>query len=102
MAETIVKLSKQYQAHDKVFDSVCLREPTYTDSHVDGLGVPSEWQPGPNGPVLYIYRTVIAEYITRLAVEPTADCLSRLSVVDAMRLEKAVRDFFIEPETPAT
>ncbi len=102
MSDVPVKLSRQYTAHDKVFDSVRLREPTYTDSHIDALGPPAEWHSGPNGPVLYIYRSVVADYITRLAVEPTAECLTKLGVVDAMRLERAVLDFFIEPETPTT
>jgi hypothetical protein len=94
-----VKLSRQYHAHDKVFDSVTLREPTYTDSHVDGLGLPSEWQRGPSGPVLYVFHTVVASYIERLAVEPTSECLTQIAVIDAVRLERAVLDFFTEPET---
>jgi hypothetical protein len=97
-----VKLSRQYRAHDKVFDSVTLREPTYSDSHIDGLGVPAEWQRGPSGPVLYVFHTVVASYIERLAIEPTSECLTQIAVVDAMRLEKAVRDFFIEPEPSTT
>ena len=104
MADVTVKLTKSYEnGFDGTrFDTVVMREPTYRDSHVDGLGLPAEWQPGPNGPALYIYRTVVAAYVDRLAIEPKAECLMKLSVVDAMRLEKAVRDFFIEPEAPKT
>lgn len=99
MAPVTVKLSRLYDAHDKAFDSVKLREPTFADSHIDGLGHPQEWQPTPNGPILATYRKVIGEYINRLAIDPTAECLTGISAVDAMRLERAVLDFFIDPKT---
>jgi hypothetical protein len=96
MANVTVKLSRLYDAHDKAFDKVVLREPTYTDSHIDGLGVPQEWMPTANGMVLYTDRQAVASYIQRLAIEPTAECLTNISVVDAMRLEQAVIGFFID------
>lgn len=104
MANVEIKLTKSYEnAFDSsTFDTVVLREPTYKDTHGDALGPPSEWQPGPGGPVLYVYRSVIAAYIDRLAVSPQAECLGKLSAVDAMRLEKAVRDFFIDLEVRNT
>lgn len=97
MPDTTVKLSRSYTAHGKVFDQVVLREPTYRETHMEGLGKPKEWQATANGPMLVTYPMVVDEYLKRIATEPTYEHLSGLSAIDAGRLEKAVCDFFIEP-----
>lgn len=101
MAQKTVKLSQQYIVHQQVFDSVTLREPTLADIYIDGLGEPTEWQQSAAGVlVLLIRHEVIGEYIQRLAVNPTAECLTGLNPIDALRVGKAVRDFFTEAATP--
>jgi hypothetical protein len=101
MARHVVELTQQYTAHDKVFDKVELRLPTYKDIFMDGLGVPEEWQPnGFGGSVLITDYACIGKYLQRLAVEPTAECLTDLGPVDSLRLERAVTGFFREPKTP--
>ncbi|MFK0330706.1 hypothetical protein ACIQUB_06240 [Rhizobium sp. NPDC090275] len=90
----IVPLSKQYTVHDKTFSEVKLREPTYSEIFMQGRGKPREWQPSPHGPVVVSYPGVVDSYLQELVVEPGYEFLSSLSVVDALKLEKAVLDFF--------
>lgn len=103
MQNVTVKLSRSYEnphAGGTRFDSVVLREPTYSDVYASGLGRPFEFHPTPGGVMIVETRyQAIGEYIDRLAVEPPAECLSQLSAVDAMRLQRAITDFFREPET---
>ncbi|MFD1328295.1 hypothetical protein [Mycoplana ramosa] len=102
MANVTVKLSRSYQAHEGAFDSVTLREPTYKDIFMDGLGEPQQWQPGPHGSaVLITLPDVVDGYVQKLAVKPTAEELTGLGARDAVALQKAVLDFFREPPEPA-
>lgn len=99
MADITVKLSKIYKVHDLTFDSVVMREPTFKDIYVDAIGVPEELQPNGRGGVLIITNyEVVGQYVERLAVKPTSDCLLDLSVHDSKALEKAVIGFFREPK----
>lgn len=101
MARHTVELSQKYQGHDGFFDRVVLREPTYKEIFIDGLGRPQEWQMGaPGKAMLLTFPDVIDAYVQRLAVEPEAEMLAGLSAVDCMRLEKAVCGFFQEPMKP--
>lgn len=103
MGDVIVKLSRRYQAHGDPFDSVTLREPTYKDIFMDGLGEPQQWQRGPNNiPVLITLPDVVDGYVQKLAINPTADELTMLGTRDALALQKAVLDFFREPPSPVT
>lgn len=96
-----VKLSKSYTAHAEVFSAVTMREPTFRDIYVDGLGLPQELQPTPSGGAMVVTNyEVIGLYINRLAVKPTAECLTELSAIDAGRLSKAVIGFFREAIEP--
>jgi len=95
MAERVtVDLSKTYTVHDKKFSSIVLREPRYAEIFMEGRGKPREWQPSPHGPVLVSYPGVVDSYLQKLIVEPGYDCIGELSTVDALKLEKAVLDFF--------
>jgi hypothetical protein len=95
-----VTLSRKYTAFDKTFDTVRLREPTYKDMYVSGLGAPEELQPTPGGGyILLTNYEVISRYIDRLAVEPTSEHLDGLSATDGTRIAKAVSAFFREPKT---
>ncbi len=104
---TIVKLSRTYTAHGKTFDTVELREPTYNDVFVKGLGMPFEWQVSPAGtPMRVSYPLVVDAYISRLAKSPSAECLTDLVAIDALKLEAALIGFFMDlatsSPTPAT
>lgn len=96
MTKTTVKLSQQYVGHAP-FSEVVLREPTYKEIYIDGLGEPQQWQPGPGGqPVLITLPDVINAYVERLAIAPTADNLGQLNARDSMALARAVIRFFQE------
>lgn len=103
MAKTTVKLSRKYEAHGKIFDEVVFREPTYAEFFIEGLGRPQEWQSDGNGKFLLLtFPDVIDRYVNQLAVEPTADCLTGLSALDCMRVEKVICGFFLEQTKPQT
>jgi hypothetical protein len=97
MSSVTTKLSKSYSAHGKTFNSVTIREPRYSEMYQDGLGRPQELQPGPNGkPIVITYHSTVDAYLQKLIVEPGYDCISELSVLDAMELEITICDFFRE------
>jgi len=95
MTQTVVTLSKSYTAHDKTFDKITLREPTYREIYMDGIGRPQEWQPSSDGkPVLVTYFSVVDEYLQQIVVEPGYECIGALNAIDAMKMERAVCGFF--------
>ncbi len=97
MTQKTVQLSKKYTAHDKVFDSVTLREPTYKEIYMDELGRPRDWQRTTDGsPVLVTYSSVVDAYLQRIIVEPGYECISGLNAIDALKLEHAVCAFFLD------
>jgi hypothetical protein len=97
MTQTVVTLSKSYIAHDKTFDKITLREPTYKEIYMDGLGRPQEWQPtNGGGAVLVTYSSVVDEYLQKLVVDPGYECIGALNAADAMKLERAVCGFFLD------
>ncbi|MBY5804082.1 phage tail assembly protein [Rhizobium leguminosarum] len=100
MTETIVKLSKSYTAHEKSFDAVTLREPTYSEIYRDGLGRPSEWQPTQHGPMLVKYPEVVDAYLQRICVNPGYESIGALNAIDSLKLEEAVAGFFLERKEP--
>lgn len=101
MARTTVPLSRSYEGHDGKFLSVELREPTYKEIYIDGLGEPQQWQPGTNGqPILITLPDVINEYVERLAVNPTAENLAQLNAKDSRALARAVIGFFQDAPAP--
>jgi hypothetical protein len=66
-----------------------------------GLGVPQELQPTMGGGAMVVTNyDVIGQYMNRLAINPTAECLTELSAIDAGRLAKAVIGFFHEATEP--
>jgi hypothetical protein len=92
-----IELTKTYIVHGKPFKSVKLREPTYADVYIDELGMPFEWQFTTGGtPMRIVFPKVIDNYVQRLAVEPTAESLTELSAIDAIKLEEAVCGFFTD------
>lgn len=99
MARVKVKLSRKYSVHDKVFDEIELREPTYREIFMDGIGKPQEWQHTQHGPMLATYPDIVDAYLQRIIVEPGYDCIGELSATDSVRLEKAVFGFFLELKT---
>ncbi|MGO7576598.1 phage tail assembly protein [Rhizobium ruizarguesonis] len=100
MSETIVKLSKSYTAHEKSFDAVTLREPTYSEIYRDGLGRPSDWQPTQHGPMLVKYPEVVDAYLQRICLSPGYESIGALNAIDSLKLEEAVTDFFRERKEP--
>lgn len=91
-----VELSKTYSVGGKSFSKITLREPTYQDVYMDGLGQPREWQPVPGGSALLTYPEKIDAYAQKLIVEPGYEYIAGLSALDARRLEEGICDFFTE------
>lgn len=102
MPNITVELSRYYDDPHSGgirFNTVELREPTYNDVYASDLGAPFEFHPTPGGGVMVETRyQVIGEYITRLAVRPTGESLTTIAAVDALRLQRAISNFFREPE----
>lgn len=101
MGKIFVPLSRSYQGHGGSFTSIELREPTYTDIYIDGLGEPQQWQPGPNGtPVLITLPDVVNAYVDRLAINPTSESLAELNAKDSRALARKVIGFFRDDPAP--
>lgn len=91
-----VPLSKTYKVNDKSFDHILLREPTFKETHMAGLGVPQEMQPGPRGSTMLVtYPEVVDAYAQRLIVEPGYEYVAEISALDAMTLQRAICGFFL-------
>lgn len=101
MANTIVSLSKRYEAHGEHFDTVEVRAPRFND-FID-LGEPFEAQRSPAGGTLVIENTeVVASYVRRCIVKPTIDKLGVIDeIADARAIREAVLDFFSSGKKPS-
>lgn len=99
MADTIVKLSRRYEAHGKVFESVTVREPRWSD--MLELGEPYEVQRAGGSNVIIENTATVAAYIKRCIVEPGSECCGELGVKDTRAVRDAVLDFFRPGEPPA-
>lgn len=93
----IVTLTRSYDdGFEGAFAKVELREPTYKEIFMSGLGRPFEWQPGREGSIYVSFPDVIAKYVERIVVSPEHPAaLAALGTVDSLRLERAVLGFFI-------
>jgi hypothetical protein len=108
MSTTSVKLTKAYTsgAEPVTFDQVDLREPTYNEIFVVGIGEPRELQPVPGGAAFLVYPERVDQYLQRICVSPGYEYLHVLNAVDSLRLQNAVCGFFREeaavskPPTP--
>lgn len=101
MSRIVVPLSKSYDGHGGPFTSIELREPTYKDIYIDGLGEPQQWQPGPNGTgVLITLPDVVNAYVDRLAINPTSESLAELNAKDSRALARRVIGFFQDDPAP--
>jgi hypothetical protein len=100
--EKTIELSREYAIGGLKFKTVTLREPTYFDVYMAGLGKPFEWQFTPAGsPMRVVIPEVVAGYVSRIALSPPADCIREISAFDAVKLEDAICGFFTEPvKTP--
>jgi len=96
--EKTVPLSRKYEAHGQVFDSVTLRAPKLRD-HI-AIGDPVEIHAGPDGEGRFVVEHLdrIAAYLDRLAVagRPGRECLDDLDLADSIAVKEAVTDFFME------
>jgi hypothetical protein len=87
----------------KTFDTITLREPTFADTHMSGLGKPQELQPGPRGTnMLVSYPDVVDAYAQRLIVSPGYEFVHVIGALDAMALERAICGFFLHTEESGT
>jgi len=93
-----VPLSKKYEVFGIAFDSLAVREPTGVEYW--SIGPIAEWQPTENGNVLVTHRDALRTYAERLVEVPgdtTAPAvIGALSLADTLRIESAVKGFFIE------
>ncbi|WFS01592.1 phage tail assembly protein [Rhizobium tumorigenes] len=96
MGQTVVKLSKPYTVHETTFSEIALREPTYREIFMEGMGHPVEWQGTPAAPMMVTYPDVVDGYVRKLIVSPGYEMITGLSSVDALKLERAVCNFFLE------
>ena len=93
-----VTLSRSYTSNDKTFSTVELREPTYADVFMSGIGVPRDIQPVAGGGMAFLsYPERFDQYLQRLVVSPGYEHISGVAAIDALKLEEAVYDFFREP-----
>ncbi len=96
-----VKLTRRFEAHGKVFESVTVREPRWED--VMALGEPFDVQKSISGNVLVQPQLeVIAGYIRRCVVSPGFENLGELGVTDTRAVRDAVLDFFLPGGEPAS
>ncbi|TJV19689.1 hypothetical protein [Mesorhizobium sp.] len=100
MAEKIVPLSKRYEAHDKTFDSVTVREPRFED--LLALGEPYEVQRAAGQNVVIENTAAVAAYVRRCVVSPGVEQLGALGLADARLVREAVIDFFTHTAPPAS
>ena len=98
MSEEQIPLSRSYPLPDgQPFDSITLREPTYAEMFMSGLGKPEEWQPTGRGTAArVVYPEVIDAYLKRIVVSPGYEYIHQISARDAVKLERAVCGFFRE------
>lgn len=90
-----ITLTRTYaDGFDGQFSKVRLREPTYKEIFVSGLGRPFEWQPGKEGSIYVSFPDVIAKYVERIAVSPEPAAIAQIGTADSLRLERAVLGFF--------
>lgn len=90
-----VQLSKEYTVGGSRFSEVVLREPTYADIFMSGLGEPAEWQPiGAGGMGRIVYPERVDAYLQRLVKEPGYELIAVLSSRDALKLRDEVLGFF--------
>lgn len=97
MTETEIKLSKAYEnpADGTRFDAVKLREPTYKDIYVTGLGTPFDVHATQGGAIVEYHYDVVAKYVERLLVSPDQPAaINGLNAVDSLKLQKAITGFF--------
>lgn len=91
-----ITLSREYDdGFENKFSHVKLREPTYKDIFMSGLGRPFEWQPGSNSAIYIAFPDVVAKYVERLLVSPDQyPAIGQLGADDSLRLERAIVGFF--------
>lgn len=98
MSETIIKLSRRYEAHGTVFDEIALRAPKLRDHFA--IGDPVEVHRGPDGTGRYVieHNDRFDAYLDRLAVDgrPGKECLLDLDLVDSIKVRQAITGFFTE------
>lgn len=98
-----VQLSKTYTVDDVKFDSIELREPTYADTFMSGIGEPREWQPvAGGGMAVLVYPERIDQYAQRLIEKPGYEFVHAISATDALRLQNAICGFFQERPDAST
>lgn len=102
MADKTIKLSKRYEPPGELpFESITLREPTYKDIIMSGLGFPQELQPnGHGGSMVVTYHPIVDEYAQRLIVSPEYKDLVGLSFIDTKKLQDAICGFFLTAAPP--
>lgn len=99
MADKIVKLSRRYEAHGEIFDTVTVREPRFED--LLALGEPYEIQRAGTQDVVIENTAAVAAYVRRCIVAPGVEKLGELSIADARKVRGAVLDFFTLGGQPA-
>ncbi|MER8506707.1 hypothetical protein NKH91_17755 [Mesorhizobium sp. M0894] len=100
MAETVVPLSKRYEAHGEAFESVTLREPRFED--LLALGEPYEIQRAGGNNVVIENVDTVADYVRRCVVAPGIEKLVVLELADARLVRDAVIGFFMRTAPAVT
>lgn len=94
---TSVPLSKRYEPPGTIpFNKLELREPTYVDIVMSGLGFPQELQPnGHGGSMVVTYVPVVDAYVERLLVSPEYKDIGGLNFIDTKAVQDAICAFFL-------
>jgi hypothetical protein len=95
MAEVIVKLSRRYEVPgQEPFDSIKMREPTYRDIFMSGLGAPRETHWSANGAVVITHYEIVDQYLAKLLKHPEYTDIAVLDAHDSLEVCNAVCGFF--------
>ena len=94
MVEKVITLSRQYESHGKLFETVTLREPKLRD-HIE-IGDPVEKHRGPDGHGEFIveHQDRVKSYIQRLVIKPGYADILDLDLEDSLAVVEAVNGFF--------
>ena len=97
---TTITLSRRYESGGKSFEAITLREPRFADYMA--IGEVQEWQPiaGVDKAAVLVEDTdKIRRYAERL-IEGDALRLDLLALIDALKVRRAILDFFAEARAP--
>jgi len=94
---TKVTMSRRYEIHGIAYDEVEIQEPT--GELYNQLGKPQEYmRTADNTLLLHTHTSVVKDYLDQCVIAPVKGGGLMIAAIDQMRVEKALLDFFIDPD----